>query len=294
MNPETRALRAQYVLDTYREKMTPRSIQVFTALANGASLKEISTSSGTSVEAVRRVQASQLKRFGIQTWTPPPGWSPPVIDRSLRQFRAKYVLTNHYDKLSEISIKLLTAIADGKTNPEAALAAGTTEGYVKNAFMKQLLRFGCSKITPEDPNPIRKEPKIPLGTQRKLDRWEEVRYLHSCGLGVGEISRKLGESRHMINDDHRLLSLTPHREIVNEIYWLSVSEATRVKNFTENRVLERRLARGMTIGEMAIVDGRERKFILADMERLGVPIPDHENWTPMNGEKVPFYSRKGK
>lgn len=215
----------------------------------------------------------------------------------LRSFRAKHILKNYNDRITPRARTVLTAMAEKVPYYVLAMDLGSTENALKKMVHNQFTRFKVNEAMPGDQLEA-EEPKVPCRkrVESKRDaRRAEVKHLHGQGLTSAEIASQLGKARSTIQEDLKVLDLTPNTSDPNDQFgWLTGPEARRISDLTERRVIERRLARGMTVGEMALTDGRHRENILHDMERLGIPIPEGERWINLfgSGKRVPYVSKK--
>lgn len=215
-------------------------------------------------------------------------------DRTLRTFRAKFILSNYGNLLTTRLTKIFEAIADGKSNNEVAEAVGISVASVRSAHFKILTRFNCSDLKPEDPAPAERVKEPNWQTLERDSRKQDVWVLYTDGLNNREIMARVKITSGTLNTYLKELGLASRPAKRDIVGWLSIKDARRVCDHTERRVFERRLARGMTVGEMALTDGVRREIVLARMEKLGIQIPEKDLWTSLtgSGDRVPYNSAK--
>lgn len=166
------------------------------------------------------------------------------------------------------------------------VALGMTDKEIQEKLSCSEVCNFIAKIKVKEKTP-RREPKARTATRAKYDeekqesirlRREEVKIHHSRGLTLYEITKVMEGNYSTTRNDLRALNLSPNKPVGNPYHSFSNTEARRICNETEKSVIRRRLARGMTVGNMAVQDGVGRRAVLFTMHRLGFDIPANEAW----------------
>jgi DNA-binding CsgD family transcriptional regulator len=188
--------------------------------------------------------------------------------RQARAEWAKEVLESQPKGITAHQYKYVEYVAQQLSDKQIAEALNTNAANVARTLfeIRRRLREGCSRSDLED-------------------RRDSIVRLAKNGFTVDEISTELSLSERQVRRDLQVRGVPPVKFHERDGHWTR-EEARRVCDNAEKRVIERRLARGMSIGEMALTDHISRAAVLQTFVRYDIPIPEKEMWIEIDGKKV--------
>lgn len=279
----TRTAKATEVLLTSKRKIADaRRAQVQELHSEGLNNTEIQQKLGISKNTVR----ADMLQLGLRANGKGPGVKKPASGRTRSEdtlLTAKRALADWRETLDEFQVAILEMIVEGKKNRDIFHELGVNQAKVDNtvaAAKRRLLRTG------------RAADLIAAVEARRA----QIKALHATGMFSKDIAKKVGVDRNVVYYDLALMGLESNG--IGAAWQtpdlFSRNEAKALCKRTERRVIERRLARGLTVAQMAAYDDSDRQYILDQFTYCSVEIPAEESWVldKFTKVKVPYTPSK--
>lgn len=212
-----------------------------------------------------------------------------------RTRRARWILGVLNDpevphKVEDSSIKILELASQGFMPIQIAEKLGGNSRNVRATLERLHNRYKAPVET------LRKRQKANFDRVNQVRRDKaaainaDVEMLHNLGAGTAEIAARLGLTEPAVKRRMRELDIKPNASKI----MMSVKEMISIGRKADLAVIRRRLARGMSISQMAIADECSRGRVITQMLNLGFKVPEDEMWTRKlaDGTKVPYDSSK--
>lgn len=271
---------AEEYLDHHRDKLTPRCIEVLEILRTGATIAQTAEKMGVRNNTISNL-LQEVKRRVAGTQRRDRSRSKPKEQHKvngnvekMRAARRHWISLALSDKTlyTERQLQVMDLAMSCDNDREIAENLGVSVESVRSniARIREMFMSGQG-----------------AGHAVIRERREHVAILHKQRTMASDIARRLEISPTTVHADLAFLGLKP-----NKPQGMGYAEVKRVCDFAERRVIERRLARGMTVSEMAVQDAVSRAAVLSEMHKYGIEIPESDKWVIIKGERVEWIPGK--